>query len=544
VPKARSTARRGEAKRPEALTTGAPPPTPVASCEIRFGAPLAEAADLTVVALARTSEMGREAKALDAQLSGAIASLVASDGWRGDALECTLLHVFAAGAVRPVMLVGLGPGETLTLERVRRAAGAAARRARKLGAPAVEIVFPDATAPARARAHPFPVLAHAFLEGFLLGAYAYAGLKSAAAEPKRRIERVRLVAPKGVSRAQLEAVRLRAVAAAGGVYLARDLAQLPPNVLTPAALGEAAIRLGKRHPALKVTVLDEAAIRKAGMGALLAVAGGSRLAPRFIVLELPSARARARKLALVGKGLTFDSGGLSLKPAQKMELMKYDMCGAAAVLGAFDAAARAGAPVHLVGVIPAAENLPSGTAVRPGDVIDSFSGRTIEVLNTDAEGRLVLADALAYVEKTFRPDAMIDIATLTGAIGIALGTLGAGLFTDDDALARRIEDAALSTGERTWRLPMWEDYDDAVKSDIADVRNVADGGGAGAIVGAVFLRRFVGETPWAHIDMANVAWGEKESHYAPRGPTGYGVRLLMRIIEGWGASPSRGERRS
>jgi leucyl aminopeptidase len=434
-------------------------------------------------------------------------------------------------------VVGLGRRGALTLEGVRRAAGVAARRARDLGAARVESALLGRDELGGPGGAPLAAVAQAVAEGFLLGAYRFSGLRSEGPAGARAIESITLLAPPNAAKASLEAAVARARATAAGVFLARDLAHLPPNRLTPRVLADAARRLAK-PPRVRVTVLDEAAIAKAGMGALLAVARGSIEPPRFIVLEYASGRKKAPRLALVGKGITFDSGGLSLKPAQRMEEMKYDMCGAAAVLGVFRAVSEVEAPVDLVGVIPTTENLPSGQSVRPGDIVVSYSGRTIEVLNTDAEGRLVLADALSYVEREHAPDAIVDLATLTGAVAIALGQHAAGLFTRDEALAERLVAAGDATGERAWRLPLWDEYMDHVKSEIADVKNIANGNaGAGAVIGAIFLRRFVERTPWAHLDIAGVAWGDKDRNYTPRGPSGYGVRLLIETISRWRPLP-------
>ncbi len=552
---ARSTARHAASARVPYLETALP------ASSLRYGPPAAEPSDLVVVAIAEGARLSADAAAIDSALGGLLRTIIANGDFRGETLKSTLLYLGPGAPARRALVVGLGKPGSITLETIRRAAGLAARRARELGAGRVEMTLLGREEAAGgvgggagsrdAAANDAPSIAEiarAVAEGFLLGAYRFAGLRSEArARDAKPLVSVTLVAPRGAPRARLEAALVRARAAAAGVFLARDLAHLPPNRLTPSVLADEARRLG-RSPRVGVAILDETAIEKAGMGALLAVARGSVEPPRFIVLESKSGKKNAPRLALIGKGVTFDSGGLSLKPAQRMEEMKYDMCGAAAVLGVFRAVAETGAPIDLIGAIPATENLPSGHSVRPGDVVVSHSGKTIEVLNTDAEGRLVLADALSYVERTYRPDAILDLATLTGAIGIALGQHAAGLFSDDEAFAERIERAGRSTGERAWRLPLWDDYFDHIKSEIADVKNIANGSaGAGAVIGAVFLRRFVEKTPWAHLDIAAVAWSDKDRHYAPRGPSGYGVRLLLELIENWSArrpvSPSPGRRR-
>ncbi len=509
--------------------------TSLPSSEIRYGTAFDASSDILVIAIEESKSLDKETAALDTRLGGSVSALMKAGGFTGESMESANLFATVDGAARRVLVVGLGQRDALSAERVRRAAGLAARRARAFGAARVEIAIPAFAQIAQGNLDA-GALVQAVFEGALLGAYSYLALKTEAppkTKKSKHVESATLALPKGVSKLKADSGHARARAIAAGVYLARDLACLPPNRLTPAALGDAALGLAQPGK-IRVRVEDAAWMAAQKMDAILAVAAGSVLPPRFIVLEYASGRPRARRLAIIGKGLTFDSGGISIKPAQRMEEMKYDMCGAAAVLGVFRALAESGAPIDLVGAIPATENMPSGSAVRPGDVIGSHSGKTIEVLNTDAEGRLVLADALSYVEKTFKPDAMIDLATLTGAIGTALGTHAGGLFTEDDALAARIEEAGRDTNERAWRLPLWEEYDEHIRSDIADVKNIANGNvGAGAIIGAAFLKQFVGKTPWAHLDIANVAWGDKEGHYSPRGPSGYGVRLLLRVIDTW-----------
>jgi leucyl aminopeptidase len=281
---------------------------------------------------------------------------------------------------------------------------------------------------------------------------------------------------------------------------------------------------------LEVEVLDRAALQRLGMNALLAVGQGSAREPRVAILRWSGGPPDQPPVALIGKGVCFDSGGISIKPAAGMEAMKGDMAGAAAVFGAMQALAGRKAGANVVGVLGLTENMPSGTAQRPGDVITSMAGVTIEVVNTDAEGRLVLADVLHYTRERFKPKVMIDLATLTGAIVIALGHERAGLFTPDDQLAGRIEAAGAAVGERLWRMPLGDDYAKHIKSDIADIKNVGRERQAGATAGAVFLQRFVGDVPWAHLDIAGTAWSKEDGALAPKGATGYGVRLLDRLI--------------
>lgn len=334
-------------------------------------------------------------------------------------------------------------------------------------------------------------------------------------------------------------------AEAAGVIFARDLANGPANHITPAVLADEALRLSRAH-GFSCTVFDAGQIREMGMGTLWAVAQGARNEPRFIVLEhCPKGKQQDRPVIVAGKGITFDSGGISLKPAAKMWEMKSDMGGAAAVLGLF--AAIGALPdaeefPRLVGLIPAAENMPGGNATRPGDVVTTLSGKTVEIMNTDAEGRLVLCDALTYAQKEWTPAALFDIATLTGACVIALGDYGTGLFTDDALLRRTVMDAADDTGDLVWPLPIWDDYDANLKSDVADMANIGPREG-GAINAALFLRRFVDkDTRWAHLDIAGPGWVVKPSPISPvAGATGVGVRLLCRVLRNAGALAVREE---
>jgi len=321
-----------------------------------------------------------------------------------------------------------------------------------------------------------------------------------------------------------EGHRVGAAIGAGQTFT-RSLQVLPGNVCTPTHLGRTAEELARRY-GFGVTVLDRAAIEREKMGALLCVAQGSAEEPRFIALEYTGAA--GPPVVLVGKGVTFDTGGISIKPAQNMEDMKFDMSGAAAVLGTFEMLGRLKPAVHVVGLVPSAENMPSGTAVKPGDVVTSQLGKTIEIINTDAEGRLILCDALAYARR-YQPACVIDIATLTGAIVIALGHTAAGVMGTDDALVEEVRTAADRAGERVWPLPLWDEYRELMKSDIADVKN-AGGRPAGSISAGWFLREFVDGFPWAHLDIAGTAYTERDEPTRVKGPTGMGVRLFSEFV--------------
>ena len=319
---------------------------------------------------------------------------------------------------------------------------------------------------------------------------------------------------------------------AASVFMTRDLVSEPANVIYPETLAAEAGRLAELG--VDVEILDEHKIRKLGMNALLGVAQGSTRPPRVVVMQWHGAKgsagARSQPLAFVGKGVTFDTGGISIKPAAGMGDMKWDMAGSAVVIGLMRLLAARNAPVNAVGVVGLVENMPSGTAQRPGDIVTSMSGQTIEVLNTDAEGRLVLADALWYCQDRFKPRLIIDLATLTGAVIVALGHHQAGLFSNNDELADRLVAAGKAVGEQVWRLPLAENYDREIDRDAADVKNIGGGRAAGSIIGAQFLQRFVNEVPWAHLDIAGTAWSTKDAPTVPKGATAFGVRLLDRFV--------------
>jgi len=317
-------------------------------------------------------------------------------------------------------------------------------------------------------------------------------------------------------------------AAAEAVFFTRDLVSEPANVIYPETLAEQAATL--RAHGVEVEILDQSRLREIGMNALLAVGEGSARPPRVVVMQWRGGAADQAPLAFIGKGVTFDTGGISIKPAAGMGDMKWDMAGAGTVIGLMRLLAARKARVNAVGIVGLVENMPSGTAQRPGDIVRSLSGQTIEVLNTDAEGRLVLADALWYCQDRFKPQLMVDLATLTGAVIVALGHEHAGLFANDDELADRLIAAGNSAGERLWRLPLAESYDRQINSDAADVKNIAGDRGAGSIIGAQFLKRFVNNVKWAHLDIAGVAWSKKDEATVPKGATAFGVRLLDRFV--------------
>jgi len=337
-----------------------------------------------------------------------------------------------------------------------------------------------------------------------------------------KLRRVLLAGAQDARRAKAALAQGEAIAA--GTATARTLGNRPPNVCTPAHLAAEARALARAHPKLSVRVVEEAQMRRLGMGAFLAVARGSRQAPKLIVAQYAGGRRGTPPIALVGKGVTFDTGGVSLKPAAAMDEMKFDMCGAAAVLGTLDAVARLGLPVNVVGLVAATENMPDGNATRPGDVVTTLSGQTVEILNTDAEGRLILCDTLTYAAR-FKPESVIDVATLTGACVVALGGQAHGLWANDDALAGELLDAGTAAWDRAWRMPLWPEYEEGLRSNFADIANVG-GRDAGAVTAAMFLGRFARRYRWAHLDIAGTAWKQGKA----KGATGRPVPLLCQFL--------------
>jgi leucyl aminopeptidase len=481
--------------------------------------PIAAArADAIVLGWTESKRGSKEVERLDRSLRRAVTSLLERGDFRGRTAELSVVYPESGGP--RVMLVGLGPEGALDPQRVRVAAAQAVRRARELGVRtlATEALGATALGPERA--------AQATAEGLVLGHYQFNAYRSERGPAPLRAIAVH-AADAGLARRLRPAVA-RGVAWAEAACLARDLANTPGQDLVPARLVERAREIG-REAGARVQVLGVPQMERLGMGAVLAVGRGSVHEPRFVVLDRAPAGRGARQsetVVVVGKGITFDTGGISLKPRENMHRMKMDMAGSAAVLGMFSALPALDLPFRVVGLIASAENMPGPNALKPGDVVRALDGTTIEITNTDAEGRLVLADALGYARR-FRPSTVIDLATLTGAVRLALGARAAGLFTDDDALARTLGEAGDEAGERLWRLPCWDDYAADLRSDTADLVNAAGPEGAASLA-AVFLKRFARGMRWAHLDIAATASTVAEHPLAPRGSaTGFGVRLLL-----------------
>jgi leucyl aminopeptidase len=483
----------------------------------RTADPASLATSLLIVPIAKGAALPA-LDALDVTLGGAIGRCQASGDFTGAKDEVALLYP-PGGAIHRLMLVGLGDVEKVSATSLRRAAMVAGKRARVLGAPQAVLLFLPAVAPKVDAGKAGQSLA----EGLPFGAWHYPDLKRPPEQPKPKFESAEIVTA-AADAAFADGVA-RGTAIAEGQAFTRYLQVLPGNTCSPAFLGEQAEGLGKRH-GFTVTVLDGKAIQKEGMHALWAVAKGSSLDPRFIMLEYKGSD--DAPVVLVGKGVTFDSGGISIKPAPSMEEMKYDMSGAAAVLGTFETLGRLKPKIHVVGLIPSAENMLSGSAYKPGDVVSSHFGKSIEVLNTDAEGRLLLADALSWARR-YNPAAVIDCATLTGAVVIGLGHTASGVMGTDPALVAEVLAAGERAGERGWELPLWDEYREHIKSDIADMKNTG-GRPAGSITAGWFLREFVEGYPWVHVDIAGTAYTEGEGPTQVRGPTGVMVRLFAELL--------------
>ena len=476
--------------------------------------------------------------AIDERLDGQISGLRERGDFRGKKDETLLLYPRegSVGAER-LLLVGMGKPEELDRERLRRAAGTATKRAAKLRVDRLAFPLIDASTPPPtgdgAGHDPLGAreVARALAEGAVLGSYTFEELKTRTGkkeeEPPAEVSELVLLADGDSDTAEVEAGARLGGVLARAENLARTLGNLPGNIATPTYLAETAERIANEH-GMRATILGPEELRAEGMGALLGVAQGSDQEPRLIVLEHRKGTSDEQPLVLLGKGLTFDAGGISIKPAERMEEMKFDMCGGAAVLGAMQAIGELGIERNVVGVVPSSENLLSGSSMKPGDVLTSHLGKTIEIVNTDAEGRLILADALSYLRR-FDPVAVVDAATLTGACVIALGNQASGVMGNDENLIEELRAAGDRVGERVWPLPMHEEYREQLKSDYADIKN-SGGRPAGTITAGWFLREFVGEFPWAHLDIAGTAWGDGKLPYQIKGGTGVPTRLFVEWV--------------
>ncbi len=462
------------------------------------------------------SPAGRQ---LDQASTGALTRLLESGDIQGKAGQTLLVQGLAGAAARRILLVGLGKEPQLADRHLRRIMSSVLAQLKPLNSEQATLVLDSLQVKGRSSAS----TAALACETLASGLYSFDQFKSEKAEPAK-LEHIELLTDAANEQEVRQAcAETRAIVA--GMQVTRDLGNLPPNICHPRYLAERAREMAANNPALTVEVLEEKQLEELGAGALLAVARGSDQPPRMIVLNYRGADENRQPNVLVGKGITFDTGGISLKPGAGMDEMKYDMCGAATVLGVMTAALELQLPINLIGVLTCAENMPSGGASRPGDIVTSMSGQTVEILNTDAEGRLVLCDALTYV-KRFNPASVVNIATLTGACIVALGDKTSGLMGNDMELVQQLLAASKEAGDAAWQLPLFDDYQEQLDSPFADIANIG-GPKAGTITAGCFLSRFTKDYPWAHLDIAGTAWisGGKE-----KGATGRPVPLLTRFL--------------
>lgn len=491
---------------------------------VKKGALAKERGEILVLSHYEGESHTEEVAAIDKAIGGKIREVIASEEFAGKFLQTMVLRTDGKIATPRLLLLGLGKRADITLDRIRQGMGKAATQTREMGLGQLSTQL-HGKGQLRVSAHD---LAEAMVEGALLGLYQFQTFKTDRQSLPKEVRDCTLVDPDEKKIVDIQMGALRGKLIAESVNYVRDLCNTPSNIVTPSRLAEEAKRIGSEYN-MKVTVLERSDIETLGMGAFLAVAKGTVEPPKFIVLEYEGAKRKGRPVALIGKSVTFDSGGISLKPADNMEQMKYDMSGGATVLGTMKVAAQLQLPINLVGFLPATDNMPSGTAIHPGDVVTTLSGKTVEIINTDAEGRLCLADALAYALR-HKPMAMIDLATLTGAVVVALGNHAIGLMGNSPNLISEIQKAGDDTGERVWPLPLWDEYFNQIKSDVADLKNTG-GRPGGTITAALFLKQFVGETPWVHLDIAGTSWNSDGGRpYIPKGSTGTGLRLLVQYL--------------
>ncbi len=435
--------------------------------------------------------------------------------FHGKQTECLLVPAPEDLKPRRILLIGLGKKEGVTTEKVRQAGGKSGILLRDAGmkkiALSTRILLSHTVSPSD------------FIEGCLLGIYRFQ--KYFREKKNTAIESITILSK---SSRELQDVLHWTESLTSSVNFARDLINTPANDMTPTHLADTALSLERKH--LSIKILEHKNAKKLGMGAYLSVAQGSHQPPKFIILDYKGSK--SKPIVLIGKSITFDSGGISLKPANGMEKMKYDMAGGAAVLGVLKAISASRMPVHVIGILPGTENLPGGSAARPGDVVRAVNGKTVEIISTDAEGRMTLADAIGYAILRYRPRAIIDIATLTGACAIAFGNCAIAMMGNDRALLDAMKKAGESTHERVWEMPLLEECKDYLKSDVADLKNTGGKGGS-LLSSAYFLSEFAEKIPWVHLDIAGTAWGEKERPYIPKGASGVGVRLLATLIKEW-----------
>lgn len=486
---------------------------------IKLGAPEKQRAACIVVGVFESRKLTESAKTLDDTSRGYLTNILRQGDMEGKPNTTLLLHNIPDISSKRVMLVGLGKEKEFNDKAYRQAVSAAFKALLQTGAADASFFLTDI--PLKQRDITWKVIQTVILATESI--YRFDRLKSKPEKVQSPLGEITLIVRDQASLLAGEKALQQGLAIARGMNVAKDLGNLAPNICTPTYLAEQATDMAK-HYKLKVSVLGQKEMEKLKMGAFLAVARGSHQPAKLIVLEYRGLPKMEKPIVLVGKGVTFDTGGISLKPSAEMDEMKFDMSGAASVLGTLTAVAEMKLPLNIVGIIPATENMPGGNATKPGDVVTSMAGQTIEILNTDAEGRLILCDALTYAER-YKPDAVIDIATLTGACVIALGHVASGLMGNNEQLTKELLQASELAADRAWQLPMWDDYQELLKSNFADMANIG-GRSAGTITAACFLSRFSEKYPWVHLDIAGTAWKSGKE----KGATGRPVPLLTQFL--------------
>jgi leucyl aminopeptidase len=487
---------------------------------IKSGSPEKQRTACVVVGIFEPRRLTHAAEILDKASNGFLSNLLRRGDMEGRLGHTLLLHHLPNTLADRVLLVGCGKEREIGDKEFRKIIASAVTRLNDTGS--MESICYLTELSVKGRDLHWKV--RNAVESTRDALYNFDQLKSKKDETRRPLRKLTLTVPRRSDLSNGERAIREGEAIAEGVLLAKDLGNLPGNICTPGYLAKQAQTMARKYPKLKVSVLEQEQMEKLGMGALLAVAKGSREAPKLIIAEYKGGKAKQKPIVLVGKGITFDSGGISIKPSATMDEMKYDMCGAASVLGVLTACAELQLPMNVVGVIPSCENLPGGAANKPGDIVTSMSGQTIEVLNTDAEGRLILCDALTYSER-FDPESVVDVATLTGACVIALGRHASGVLGNHHPLVHDLINAGKTSGDRAWELPLWDDYQEQLQSNFADIPNIGNRE-AGTITATCFLSRFTKKYHWAHMDIAGTAWVTGKE----KGATGRPVPLLTQFL--------------
>ncbi|MEM3437797.1 MAG: leucyl aminopeptidase [Nitrososphaerales archaeon] len=466
-------------------------------------------------------------KYIDTILNGVISDIVKTGDFTGELNQTLLLYTHNKIKPKRILLVGLGKREEFNPEIVRSASGKVALQVRNMSLPSYTTLLYGEDSDLSVE-----TLTQALIEGAELALYSFNRFKTEKEKMPREVKELNIFVQKNDNIPLVQKGLAVAKIVCNATKLARDLSNAPSNDITPQALANIAKSIAEKY-SLECEILERSDMEKLGMGGILAVSSGSQQPPKMIIMKYNGGK-ESPPIVLVGKAVTFDSGGISIKPSEKMEEMKYDKSGGAAVIAVMQAIAELKLPLNVISIIPATENLPGGSAYKPGDIIKHYGGKTSEVISTDAEGRLILADAISY-STNYKPQAIIDIATLTGACVIALGNHASGMLTNDQNLGKKVINAAELSGEKVWQLPLWKEYLEQIKSEVADLKNVG-GRAGGAITAAAFLSKFVGNYPWVHLDIAGTAYtqeGSIEKTYIPKGATGVGVRLLIQLLRNW-----------